>query len=934
MTSSYFQNARNSEMSELQDQLNSLKPDEKLEAVKQVIATMTYGKDMSMLFPHVVKCMETSSIEIKKLVYLYIINYAKSKADMTIMAINTFRKDAHEPTSPLLRALAVRTMGCIRIEKITEYLCESLKDALADIDPYVRKTAAMCVTKLFLTNPRLVKDNGFIRLLQDLLTDGNAIVVSNAIASLLEISSLTGKSYIRFNSNIMQKLLYAINECSEWGQVYILEGIARYQPVDSADAENIIERVIPRLSHVNPAVVLAAAKVVLKFLDSVTSTESVKKTTKRLAAPLVTLLSNSAEIQYVVLRNVSFIVEKRRNIFDQPKVFFVRHSDPIFVKLEKLEILNKITTGKNFDSVLVELREYANWLDIDFGRKAIRTIATIGVKIEKANKRALEVMLDILKSGTDYIIEESAIGLSEILRHFPMVATEAYIKEAIAKIQTVTEPEARAGYAWILGEYNDHIPKAEELLKSLIDGCLEEQPIVQLQILLSAVKFYVKNPDSDGTFITNLLKQVGEESENPDIRDRAYIYWRLLNVDPNNAASVLFQEKPLKVPEEDVITVYEDDFVDFLIDNMATTVSVYHKPLTEFIPENLITKKIVLSDDEGEKEEEVKPKKERKQGHRKKKQIESDEEEDGKKKKSPEKQEKKENPVEEKEEEEIVQKVGFDLLDFGDNQPADLVISSADTEFMAENAKGMITDCFKENQAGDKGTKGITISGSFVRAQGVIKMKLVVINKSSSDLKDITFICAKNSFGLTAGNPSVVNIPQNSKQMIEVPCKITQENLNTSEPPSCPFKIKVKLNSQSEGFIFELPCLLHVFFIENGVLTKENFKQCWQGFNKHKESTLDIPTLKSNCQNADAMKQVLESYNIGITHQLKKQGTEQTVLYCSCQTVNSLPIVMEISIPSGKPGVSANVVAKIPVEVIGPLVIEAVKFILNEPSFL
>ncbi len=126
-----------------------MKPDEKKEAVKQVIAMMTIGKDVSSLFPHVVKCMETNSIELKKLVYLYIINYAKSKPDLTIMAINTFRKDAKERSNSLIRALAVRTMGCIRIERITEYLCEYIKECLTDDDPYVKKTAAIGVAKLF-----------------------------------------------------------------------------------------------------------------------------------------------------------------------------------------------------------------------------------------------------------------------------------------------------------------------------------------------------------------------------------------------------------------------------------------------------------------------------------------------------------------------------------------------------------------------------------------------------------------------------------------------------------------------------------------------------------------------------------------------------------------------------------------------------------------
>lgn len=88
-------------------------------------------------------------MELKKLVYLYIINYAKVKPDLTIMAVNSFQKDSRDVTSPMMRALAVRTMGCIRVERITEYLCESLKEKLNDPDPYVKKTAAIGVAKLF-----------------------------------------------------------------------------------------------------------------------------------------------------------------------------------------------------------------------------------------------------------------------------------------------------------------------------------------------------------------------------------------------------------------------------------------------------------------------------------------------------------------------------------------------------------------------------------------------------------------------------------------------------------------------------------------------------------------------------------------------------------------------------------------------------------------
>ncbi len=51
--------------------------------------------------------MQTGNMEIKKLVYLYVINYAKSNPDLTLLAVNSFVRDTKDP-NPLIRALAVR----------------------------------------------------------------------------------------------------------------------------------------------------------------------------------------------------------------------------------------------------------------------------------------------------------------------------------------------------------------------------------------------------------------------------------------------------------------------------------------------------------------------------------------------------------------------------------------------------------------------------------------------------------------------------------------------------------------------------------------------------------------------------------------------------------------------------------------------------------
>ena len=62
------------EIYELRGELNSDLQIVRKEAVKKVIASMTIGKDVGSLFPDVLKNVHTEDIELKKLVYLYLMN--------------------------------------------------------------------------------------------------------------------------------------------------------------------------------------------------------------------------------------------------------------------------------------------------------------------------------------------------------------------------------------------------------------------------------------------------------------------------------------------------------------------------------------------------------------------------------------------------------------------------------------------------------------------------------------------------------------------------------------------------------------------------------------------------------------------------------------------------------------------------------------------
>ncbi|KAL0593845.1 AP-2 complex subunit beta [Plecturocebus cupreus] len=282
--------------------------------------------------------MQTDNLERKNLVYLYLMNYAKGQPDMAIMAVNSFVKDCEDP-HPFIGALAVRTIGCIRVDKITEYLCEPLCKCLKDEDPYVWKTAAVCVAKLHDINAQMAEDQGFLESPCDLIADSNPVVVANAVAALSEISeSHPNSKLLDLNPQNINKVLTALNECTEWGQIFILDRLSNYNPKDDQEAQSICERVTPWLSRANSAVVLSAVKVLMKFLELLPKdSDHYNLLLKNLAPPLVTLLSGEPEVQYVTLRNINLIVQKRPGTLKQEiKVFFVKYNDPICVKLEKL----------------------------------------------------------------------------------------------------------------------------------------------------------------------------------------------------------------------------------------------------------------------------------------------------------------------------------------------------------------------------------------------------------------------------------------------------------------------------------------------------------------------------------------------------------------------------------------------------------------------
>lgn len=177
-------------------------------------------------------------------------------------------------------------MGCIRVDKMVDYMEEPLRKTLRDESPYVRKTAVLCVAKLFDLNPSTCIENGFLETLQELVGDPNPMVVANSVSALVEISEADpDTNAFVITPTTLKKMLLALNECTEWGRITILTALAEYSASDQKEAEHICERSAPQFQHANPSVVLAAVKTVFLHMRYV-SAELRQQYLKKMAPPL------------------------------------------------------------------------------------------------------------------------------------------------------------------------------------------------------------------------------------------------------------------------------------------------------------------------------------------------------------------------------------------------------------------------------------------------------------------------------------------------------------------------------------------------------------------------------------------------------------------------------------------------------------------------
>jgi AP-3 complex subunit beta len=273
----YLDSSPSTDGEEIKKLLNSTLEREKLDGMKHLIALISLGHDASEFFPQAVKNVVADSVELKRLVYMYLVHYAEvratrapapapahgwparprmppdpalactssrgrrragacvsspraacaglcgwqAKQEIALLSINTFQKDLSD-ANQLIRALALRVMSSIRLPITTQVVMLSVRKCAKDPSAYVRKTAAHAIPKLYSMDTD--QEEALTEVIMDLVRDPSILVTGSALHAFQEVCP----TRLDLLHGVFRKLCVVVPEMDEWGQVTILSLLTRY----------------------------------------------------------------------------------------------------------------------------------------------------------------------------------------------------------------------------------------------------------------------------------------------------------------------------------------------------------------------------------------------------------------------------------------------------------------------------------------------------------------------------------------------------------------------------------------------------------------------------------------------------------------------------------------------------------------------------------
>lgn len=479
---------------------------------------MYRSKPCLPFFSSIVKNVASPNIEIKKLVYIYLLHYAESEPDLALLSINTIQKSLTDQ-NPQVRALALRVMSGIRVPVISQIVSLAVKRGCGDMSPYVRKAAALAIPKCYRLDPSTSPQ--LLEYISTLLGDKQYFVVGSAVTAFLEVCpdriDLIHKHY--------RALVRKLVDMDEWGQLATLRLMTIYArkcfprrtkrqrkgksksfyedeaasdsddpmapeiQVLDPDLELLLKACKPLLLSRNSAVIVSVVRCYLylgtpEYLDSS-------------IGPLIALLRGPQDIQSIAIYNIVSVCLVRPLPFTHYLThFLLKNVDPPPISRLKLEVLTLLyphTESHVQSLILSELTHFLSSPSPLLTRASVRAIGRCAQSSPSTARHCLHLLLSQISSQDDHLVSESLTVIRHLIQQNPSQHTKTVIRLA-KNLDTTTNPHARASIIWLVGEFS-HLPAHEniapDVLRILTKGFADESEAAKLQIVLLAAKVYL-----------------------------------------------------------------------------------------------------------------------------------------------------------------------------------------------------------------------------------------------------------------------------------------------------------------------------------------------------------------------------------------------------------------------------------------------------------
>jgi len=351
-----------------------------------------------------------------------------------------------------------------------------------------------------------------------------------------------------------------------------------------------------------------------------------------------------------------------------------------------------------------------------------------------------------------------------------------------------------------------------------------------------------------------LLHLVTDETDNPDLRDRGYVYWRLLAASPETAKDIVLVEKPLI---SDELNKLEPAFLDELMNHLSTLASVYYKPPEGFVPK--IRSAVQQQFEEGKLPKvsvTLRPGPSRGDDHQS-----------------------------------TDAGVVGNLVDI--DEPAG-IFSEQEKEAPEEDygffntpaANAAAVPVSRHVILDDQKGKGLQIAVVWVRKQGKIFGDFLLENHTIQPMGAFGIQFNKNSFGLIPASGFNVPVPLLPQQSAPVQLLIDTSGPISPTTPTLVLQMAVKNNVGVHYFQDNLN--MELFFAEDGRLERNEYLAVWKSIPDSNEITFTLPDISFG--NMDAHQAKLEARNVFFI--VKRQVDNNWLYYFSLKLMPSAILIL------------------------------------------